>query len=191
MTRIAASSRAGIARSTWDRVESGDPHITLANLVAATDAVGLDLVCQLYPGRGPTLRDSGQLAIAQWLSGIASSAWRISLEEPAGEHGEAIDMVLWGPTEIVAAEIERHAVDWQAQSRRAGIKRDWLAEHHARPIRLVIIVSDTKANRAALTPFEGIIRVGFPAGSRAVLRSVRSGDPLLADGLCWVRQPRR
>ena len=158
--------------------------------MAASDAVGLDLVCTLYPGQGLSLRDSRQLAIAKWLSDIASPTWRISLEERAGEHGEAIDVVLWGPTEIVAIEIERFALDWQAQSRRAGIKRDWLAQHHGRPVRLVIVVSDTKANRAALTPFIGIIRLGFPAGSRAVMRSLRSGEPLGTDGLCWVRQPR-
>ncbi len=190
LTRVAAASRAGVARSTWDRVEGGHPNVTLAALVAASDAVGLDLVCTLYPGQGLSLRDSRQLAIAKWLSDIASPTWRISLEERAGEHGEAIDVVLWGPTEIVAIEIERFALDWQAQSRRAGIKRDWLAQHHGRPVRLVIVVSDTKANRAALTPFIGIIRLGFPAGSRAVMRSVRSGEPIGTDGLCWVRQPR-
>lgn len=191
MTRAVASSRAGIARSTWDRVESGDTHVTLANLVAAADAVGLDLVCQLYPGRGPSLRDSGQLAIAQWLAAVAAPAWRVTLEERAGEHGEAVDMVLWGSMEVLAFEIERSARDWQAQSRRASIKRDWLAQRHARPIRLVIAVSDTKANRATLTPFAPVIGLAFPAGSRAVLRAVRSGQPLGADGMCWIRHRSR
>lgn len=188
MTRASASQRAGIARSTWDRIEAGDPSVTLAALAAATDAVGLDLVLQAYPGREPRLRDSGQLEFAQAMAGMAGPSWRVTLEEPAGEHGEAVDLVLWSAAEIVAVEIERMLVDWQAQLRRWLLKRDWLAARHSRPVRLVVLVADTHRNRAAVAPFGALIRSTLPMGSRAVLHAVRSGSPLSADGLCWMRQ---
>jgi hypothetical protein len=191
MSRAVAARRAGVARSTWDRIEGGDPAVTVAALVAVTDAVGLDLVLQIYPGRAPGLRDSGQLTLAQVIVGMASPSWRVTLEELAGAHGRAVDVVLWGDEEIVAVEIERRLIDWQAQLRQWVIKRDWLAAHHSRPVRLVIVVADTHRNRVAVAPFGTVMRQSFPAGSRAVLDAVRTGSPLGTDGLCWMRQPRR
>lgn len=191
MTRGSASIRAGIARSTWERIESGATNVTFANLVAAADAVGLDLVCQAYPGREPGLRDSGRLRMAAMLSGMASPAWRVTLEEPAGDHGEAIDQVFWGGSEILAIELERFLLDWQGQSRRWMLKREWLAARHARPVRLIVVVTDTRRNRTAVGPFLPMIERSLPAGSRAVLRAIRTGEPLGGDGLCWVRPPVR
>src|SRR6188768_948830 len=76
LTRVTAAARAGVSRSTWDRIERGTPAVTVAVLVSACDAVGLDLVCRAYPSRDLRLRDSGQLSIAQWLSGQAHVSWR-------------------------------------------------------------------------------------------------------------------
>jgi transcriptional regulator with XRE-family HTH domain len=182
-----AARRAGIARSTWERIEAGVASVTLANLAAATEAVGLDLVCQTYPGRPTSLRDSGQLAIAQALAAIADSSYRVTFEQRAGDHGEAIDLVLWGAAEVLAIEIERIAADWQGQYRRASMKRDWLAAQTDRPVRLVIVLADTRRNRTSLAPFELAIAQAFPAGTGAVLRSIRSGTRLGSDGLCWFR----
>jgi transcriptional regulator with XRE-family HTH domain len=191
LTRDAAARRSGLARSTWDRVEAGTPSVTLATLAAATDAVGLDLVCQTYPGRGPSLRDSGQLGVAERLRSIASQMWRVSLEELAGEHGEAIDMVFRGPSEVLAVEIERLMLDWQGQYRRASIKRAWLAQHATLPVRLVIVVEESQRNRAVMANHMALIGTVMPIGSRGVLAGIRSGEPIGADGLCWLRRARR
>lgn len=191
LNRTDAARRAGIARSTWERIESGEPSVTLGNMVAATDAVGLDLVIQTYPGRPTSLRDSGQLTIAQELASIAHDTWRATLEQRAGEHGEAIDLVLRRRDEVLAIEIERWAVDWQAQYRRASLKRDWLAARTDRPVRLVLVLADTRRNRAALSPFAGLIGQTLPAGSAAVTRAIRDGSTLGSDGLRWHRSWRR
>lgn len=188
LTRAKAAARAGIARSTWDRIEQGSPAVALENYVAACDAVGLDFVCNTYPGRPPGLRDSGQLAMAQHLATMAHARWRTTYEEPGGDHGEAIDMVLWGSTEIVAVEIERRLLNWQSQHRRWSTKRAWLQARHARPVRLVVAAADTRRNRAALAPFAAVVQTDLPAGTRACLEAVRSGKPLGADGLCWLRE---
>ena len=187
LSRADASRRAGVALSTWARLESGSPSVTLATIAAATDAVGLDLVCQTYPGGGPSLRDRGQLEIAQRLAAIASPLWRVSLEELAGDHREAVDQVFTSPSEIIAIEIER-MLDFQAQFRRASLKRDWLARHTSLPVRLVIVVEDTRANRSALAPHLALIGGVLPNGSRALIRSLRTGAPLGGDGLCWIRR---
>jgi transcriptional regulator with XRE-family HTH domain len=190
LTRVSASARAGVARSTWDRIERGTSAVTLAALVSACDAVGLDLVCRTYPGRDLRLRDSGQLGIAQWLAAQTHPTWRVSLEEPAGDHGEAIDQVLWGEAEVIAVEIERFLLDWQSQFRQWTAKREWLAARHSRPVRLVIIVTDTHRNRGALMPFGQIVDRVLPARTRLVMDSVRKGTPLGSDGLAWFRERR-
>ena len=186
-TRRAAARHAGISASTWERIEAGLPSVTLANFTAATAAVGLDLVCQAYPGSGPRLRDSGQLALSERLRSIASRDWRVTLEARAGDHGEAIDLVFRCFTEIVAVEIERRILDWQALYRRLSLKRAWLVERSTLPVRLVIVIEDTRRNRAAIAPHLSLIQSVLPIGSRGVLNALRSGEPLGQDGLCWVR----
>jgi transcriptional regulator with XRE-family HTH domain len=190
LSRDEAARRAGLAGSTWTRLEAGSPSATLTTIAAAAEAVGLDLVCQTYPGHGPSLRDSGQLALAERLRAIASPEWRVALEEPAGDHGEATDVVFRGSTEIIAIEIERLILDWQGQYRRASTKRAWLAERTGVPVRLVIVIADTARNRAAMAMHLPLIRTVVPIGSRAVLSAIRSGEPLGGDGMCWIRRSR-
>lgn len=156
-----------------------------------TEAVGLDFVAQVFPGREARLRDTGQLELARVITSMASSAWTVNLEVPAGDHGEAIDLVLWGPDEIVAVEIERLMLDAQAQIRRLILKRDWLAARHRRHVRLVVVVEDTRRNRAAMAQHLGLLTTAFPAGSREVFGAIRSGHAIGRDGLAWLRRPRR
>ena len=61
----------------------------------------------------------------------------------AGDHGEAIDVGLFGAREILAIEIDRLILDWQKQHRRNTLKRDYLAARHRRPVRLVMAIEDT------------------------------------------------
>ena len=154
-----------------------------------TEAVGLDFVAQLYPGREPRLRDTGQLELAHKIAAMAARTWAVQLEVTAGEHGEAIDMVLRGSDEIVAVEIERLMLDAQAQMRRLTLKREWLEARLGRPVRLVVIVEDTRRNRAAMAPHMSLLRTTFPAGSREIFGAIRSGRAIGRDGLAWLRRP--
>ncbi len=117
-----AARRAGVSRSTLERVEMGSAAATLATLCSLSDAVGLDLVIRAYPGRGTSLRDRGQLLIAEHLARTAHRAWKVRLEVTAGEHGQAIDEVFWGPDEILAIEIVRHIGDYQGQYRSVSLE---------------------------------------------------------------------
>jgi transcriptional regulator with XRE-family HTH domain len=182
--------RAGVAMSTLARIERGDPGVQLNTLVAVTDAVGLDLVLRVYPGTEPGLRDTGQLVTARALCEDAHPRWKPRLEVPAGDHARSADLVFYGPDEVLHVEIERHAVDFQAQLRRAVEKRGYLAGAEARPVRLVIVVEDLPGNRAAVTPHLPLIRRQLPAGSREILAALRHGTPLGRDGILWFRTRR-
>jgi hypothetical protein len=188
MTIQAAADRAHVAWGTWARIEAGDPRVVLATLCDVGEAVGLDLVLRAYPGRQPTLRDTGQLELAQELHRQAHASLKAELEMGVGDHGQAIDLVLFGPGEIVAIEIERMAVDFQAQLRRADQKRAALAARHQRPVRLILAIEDSRRNRTALEPHRQLIGAALPAGSREVIGAIRAGSTVGRDGLIWLRR---
>lgn len=190
-TRQQVADKSGTSRGTVERTELGFPGVQLDTLCAVASTVGLDIVVRAFPSSEPSLRDTGQLELAEQLRAEASPKLKVTLEDVAGSTGEAADEVFYGPDEIVHAEIERLMVDFQAQYRAASHKRDYLAQHHARPVRLVLVVEDTDRNRRALAPHLGLIRTNLPADSREVLRALRSGMPLGRDGLVWIRRRRR
>lgn len=188
MTREQVSARAGVSSDTERRIERGEMGVQVDTLCAVAEAVGLDIVLSAYPGKQPRLRDSAHLQIAEIVVRQVHRSWEPRFELTAGEHGEAIDIGLFGPAEIIDAEIERRFEDFQHRYRRCAKKRDWLAAHHQRPVRLVIVVEDTPRNRAALRPHTSFIGSVLPAGTREVLRALRIGQPLGNDGLLWIRR---
>lgn len=189
-TRPQVSRRAGVSTDTVRRIEGGDPHVQLDPLCAVGAAVGLDLVLKAYLSRPPSLRDAGQLELAEALRSMAHPSWDPILEMTAGENGEAIDIGFLGVREIIDAEIERLIVDFQAQYRRNARKRDFLAAQHRRPVRLVMVVEDTIRNRSAVAPHLAIITSALPAGTREIRRALVTGQPLGRDGVMWIRRSR-
>jgi hypothetical protein len=102
----------------------------------------------------------------------------------------AIDLCFFGAQEIIDAEVERMATDFQNQYRRADHKRQALGAQHQRPTRLVLVIEDTRRNRTALEPHMKLIQSALPARSREVLGALRSGRPLGRDGPLWIRRAR-
>jgi transcriptional regulator with XRE-family HTH domain len=188
MSRLQASRAAGVSPDTQRRVEAGDPSTQLDTLCAVAAAVGIDIVVKGYPGRPRGLRDSGQVEMAQALCAIAHALWQPQMEVVAGIHGEAADLGFFGPHEILDCEIDRLVLDLQGQHRRNMQKRDYLDGQHQRPVRLVMVVEDTVRNRAVLAPHREFIERVLPAGTREVLRALRTGQPLGRDGLLWLRR---
>jgi transcriptional regulator with XRE-family HTH domain len=190
MTLEQVARIAGVSPDTVRRIEAGDPSVRIDTLCAVGAAVNLDIVVRAYPSRPPSLRDSGQLEIAEILCSIAHPAWNRVLELRAGDHGEAADIGFMGAREIIDTEIDRLILDYQDQHRRNALKRDYLAARHQRPVRLVMVIQDTTRNRTAIAPHLPFIRSVMPAGSREVLRALRTGEPLGRDGLLWIRPNR-
>lgn len=188
MSRKAAARLADVSPDTQRRVEIGDPGVSVSTLCAVGHAIGLDVVLRAYPGRTLSLRDSGQLALANVIRGLAAPTWTVAIESPAGEHGEACDLVLFGATEIVDIEIDRMLVDFQAQYRRNATKRDYLAARHRRPVRLVMAVEDTVRNRTSVSEHRQLLGSALPATSREILHALRTGRPIGRDGLLWLRR---
>ena len=180
--------RAQVAPSTVVRVLHGDAGVHLDTLCAVGAAVGLRISVKAFPSWQPSLRDSGQLRVAEYLVAQAHGSLKPTLELPVGDpYGRAADIVFFGPTEIIHAEIERRVPDLQAPVRAANVKRAALQDQHARRVRLVLAVEDTHRNRSLITPHAALIRTTLPASSGEIMRSLRGGTPLGRDGLLWVR----
>ena len=190
LTERAAARVAGVSPATQRRAETGDSRVQIETLGRVAHGVGLKIWLKAFPVRDPSLRDTGQLRIAEYLGSIAHSSLRVAFELGLG-NGRSIDTVAFGPTEIVAYEIERMVADLQDRYRMADAKRAELASQHQRPVRLVVVVEDSRQNRRVLGEHEAFTRTLLPAGSRQVLVALRSGQPLGRDGLLWTRSRRQ
>ena len=190
LTPTAAARLAKVAPGTQRRVEAGDPSVSIDVMCRVGAAMGLKVWGKAFPAATPSLRDTGQLAIADHLRAAANTSVRTSIEYGMG-NARAIDVVCFGIGEIICIEIERVLADWQAQYRAADAKRTDLAASHQRPVRLVMAVEDTRRNRALVQEHATLIRSMLPSGTRQIMGVLRSGGELGRDGLLWVRPARR
>lgn len=192
LTHSKMARLAGMSQQQASQAELGAGDISLGARCRLAAACGHELGWRLYPVATVRLRDSGQLSLAQAITGAAHPDWRPRLEVPvAPGDRRAADLLLSGPDEVLHIEIERALVDFQAQLRAAQLKRQALGEHEDRPIRLILAVPDTRTARARLAPFVELIARALPASSASAWRAIRSGEPLGRDGILFVRAPRR
>jgi Predicted transcriptional regulator with C-terminal CBS domains len=187
-TQAKVARRARISQASVARMEAGGIKLSIQIAERIFAALGMDLSLKAYPGAGVRLRDSGQLALAESLRGRAHPAWRVMFEAPTSEDGrQAADMLFLGFSGAIHLELEARLADFQAQLRRAQLKRDALQHRHECRVALVMGLRDTEHNRAAAAANVGVIRAALPASSREILASIREGRPLQRDGLLWIR----
>jgi transcriptional regulator with XRE-family HTH domain len=191
LTQRQVSEHAGVSQQLVSLAERGDPGIGLHVRCRLVAAAGHELGWKLYPVRGVSLRDSGQLLLAQAILSGLSKQLTARLEVPiAAGDLRAADMLITSPTEQIHVEIERSLFDLQAQLRSAQLKRDSLAQSDRLPVRLVIAVPDSARARAVAARLPEIVRAAFPIPSRQVASALRTGASLGGDGLLFVRPAR-
>jgi transcriptional regulator with XRE-family HTH domain len=184
--------RAGISQARVSAIERGVRQLDVSLAARLAAGVGGELGMRLYPGVGIGLRDSGQLRTAQLIREAVPAGARVTLEAPIGVGHDlrAADMLIEGQREAVVIEVERALTDFQAQLRRAQLKRVALAERLARTVRLVIAVPDTPRNQRNVATYRDLIESALPVSSRRIWAALRSAEPVGGDGLLWVRERR-
>lgn len=176
LREVAAAS--GASHQQLMRFERGDlDRVSVEAMGAWCAVVGLDLVVRTYPA-GDTIRDRAQLALLERLRGELhpSLAWRTEVPLPTPGDRRAWDAEIRGGKPDpwrVRVEAETRISDGQALERRLSLKaRDDPVGH------VVLLVSDTRANREALRRLSDGIAADLPLGTRAILRALRAGrDP--------------
>lgn len=192
LTQRQAGSRAGVSQQAVSLAERGSAAVSLEIRSRLSEACGCELGWRLYPVRTIPLRDSGQLALASALVGRVHASFRTRLEVPvrAGDL-RAADLVLDSAEEVIQIEIERAPTDFQAQARAAQVKREMLAEGERRPVRLVLAMPSTRANRERLNQISPLLLRALPIPSRRIWHSLQNGRPIGGDGILLMGPPAR
>lgn len=147
---VDVAGAAGISASELSRIERGlAPRVPLDTLARVAAAVGLDLWMRSYPAGNP-LRDAAQVGLERAFLDRVGPGLRRAHEVPIGDGRDqrAWDMTLTDPTarERAGVEFDTRLADAQAYLRRMTLKRrDGAVD------RLVLVVADTRSNRAAVT----------------------------------------
>jgi hypothetical protein len=151
--------------------------MSVPELGAWLAVVGLELALRAYPFGDP-IRDRAQLALLERLRLRIHSSLRWRTEVPLGIQGDlrAWDAQILGVTPVrwrARVEAETRIADGQALERRLNLKA-----HDDPGGDVIVLVSDTRANRAALRLVREGMRDQFPLDTRAILAALREGrDP--------------
>jgi len=152
-------------------------NVPLAELGGWCAVVGLDLTIRAYPAGDP-LRDRPQLAVLERLHSRLHAGLRWRTEVPLGIDGDARawDAEIRGSNPSpwrARVEAETAIPDAQALQRRLNLKaRDDPVGH------VILLLSDTRANRATLRAIREGMRDQYPLDSRSILAALRDGrDP--------------
>jgi len=173
-----ASTASGTSYSRLWRFERGlVDRVSVPELGAWLAVVGLELAFRAYPAGDP-IRDRAQLALLERLRARLHEGLRWRTEVPLGIEG---DLRAWD-AEIVGTapqrwrarvEAETRIADGQALERRLNLKARNDPEGH-----VLLLVSDTRASRAALRAVREGMRDRYPLDTRAILKALAEGrDP--------------
>jgi transcriptional regulator with XRE-family HTH domain len=179
LKQATVGSGVGMSRAQISRIERG--IAPLPDFVAAARiarVVGLDLWIRCYPAGGQ-LRDAAHVAlIARFLARIPPEVER-EIEAPVRPGDlRAWDLLLHFTQLSVGVAAETRIRDLQALLRREHQKQaDGGVE------RLLLLVADTKHNRASLAEAAALVREAFPLSTRAVLTPLNRGEAPSTNGL--------
>ncbi len=165
----------GISAIEVSRIERGRrPTLGLVRLGRLFAAVGMELSVRAYPGPSP-IRDRPQNALTARFRERLPAGTRWMAEHPVGPAGDqrAWDGMFWLAELRIAVEAETHPRDLQELARRLALK-----ERDGAPDRLILLLLDSRANRAALRGPNPLVGPRFPISGRAALAAIEAGkDP--------------
>lgn len=176
--RVVAAA-CGMSRPQYGRVERGaSPQVSINTISRIASVLGLDASLRFYPAADP-LRDAAHLTLLERFRARLhpSLSWRT--EVPLPRHGDqrAWDGVVQGfrlPPERERArggvEAETRPVDAQALERKLALKErdggvDWV----------ILLLLDSRHNRAFLARQGGLLKVRFPLDGRQALELLGAG----------------
>ena len=173
-----AAAASGTSHSQLWRFERGElDRVSITDVGAWCAVVGLDLSLRAYPAGDP-IRDRAQLALLERFRARLhpSLRWRTEVPLAIERDLRAWDAEVSGAAPDrwrVRVEAETNVADGQALERRLQLKiRDDPVGH------VILLVSETRANRQALRLLQDGLRETLPLHTRATLAALGEGrDP--------------
>jgi hypothetical protein len=157
------------------RIERGVlGSVSVDQLARLGATVGLDLRVHAYPGP-VALSDSAQIPLLGRLGSRLATSLTVRLEVglPIPGDQRAWDQLITGfnpPAEPLPVEAESRFVDAQAQIRRIKLK---LRDSGLSAV--LVVVADTRRNRAAVDAARSVLASDFPLPARQVLSALSAG----------------
>ena len=183
LSQRGAAEAAGMSHSQFGRIERGEnPGLTVEQAARAALAVGMTPAAQLYP-HGDAARDAPQQRLLDRLRLAVSSSGVWSREVPLPIPGDrrAWDATLRLEGRLAGIEAESKLFDIQAMERRLALKlRDGGVDM------LIVVIANTRANRAMLDGHRASLRTLLPLDTADVLRYLRIGKLPPSNGLVVI-----
>jgi HTH-type transcriptional regulator / antitoxin HipB len=183
LSQVDVARAAGLSHSTVSRIERGKaPGVSLLTLGRLLSIVGLELTARAYP-TGDPLRDvAHERLLKGFLAHLGSPlAWRHEVPLPGAGDPRAWDVVIHGQGELTAVEAETRLTDLQSLLRRLQLK-----QRDAGMERLILLLADTHANRAAVRAGGSSLAAALPLAGIVVLDAVASGRHPPASGYLFL-----
>ena len=177
---------AGISPTELSRVERGfAPWLDILVASRLCAVVGLDLAVRAFPGGNP-LRDAGHVRLISAFSLRLGPGLRVRTEVPIGDGRDqrAWDQTVSDRADTAAVELETRMTDAQALARRVVLKSRDSGIH-----RVLLVLSDTRANRNAVAGARDLLRPLFPLDTAEVLATLDAGRVPRASGIAFIRVP--
>lgn len=179
LSQAAVSAAVRISRPQYGRIERGlSPAVSVATLARLAAVLGLETSFRFYPSGDP-VRDAAQVALLGRFRERCHQGLSWRTEVPFDRPGDrrAWDAVIGVPASIasgrlvrIGVEAETRPVDVQALDRKLALKeRDDGVEH------VILLLADTRHNRAFLRGPGASLRIRFPLDGRRVLELLRAG----------------
>jgi transcriptional regulator with XRE-family HTH domain len=171
----------GVSQSEISRLERlvRLDDVALVRLTEAAAVLGFDLSAGLHPN-GDRVADRGHQALIARFIALLSPIWRVAREVPLPLLGDrrSWDLLLRLPGQLVGVELETRIRDIQHLVRRIRDReRDGGADV------IVLVLSDSAANRRLLTELLEALGEDFATAPRAVLAALRVGRALPGSGV--------
>ena len=162
----------GLSGPQVARVAHGQaPSLTIVQASELLASVGMDLSVRGYPAGRP-LRDSVHTRLLERFHGRLHASLGWATEVPVDERGDlrAWDAMVSGSSWRMGVEAESRLRDWQALERRVALKvRDSAVDG------VLLVLWDTRGNRAALRALGSAISGSLPVPSERALELLGAG----------------
>lgn len=192
MRQADLSERSGVSQRTISEIELGRlEHVRLETLRLVAEALDVRVSVDAWwrSGRIDHLLDRGHAALVEHVARtLGDAGWIIRVEVTFNEYGErgSADLVAWHPVEraLLIVEVKTRIDDTQEAtstfSRKVRILPPILARDEgwdALTVGRVLVLADTRMNRALVRDHAATFDAIWPARTAAVRR--------------WLRRPRR
>ena len=172
----------GLCHSYISRIERGRiPDLSLRQAGKLAGAVGLDLSVRTYPGTSP-IRDVAQILLLKRAVERFGADWRWRFEVPVADGG---DQRAWDAAAKHVRTASRFVMDAETRIRdaQAVLRRTTLKRRESGYVRLVLLVSKSRQNRAAILAASDILQAEFPISARRALAAFDEGEDPGGDAL--------